>query len=89
MVGNNANHMTNYKENVMIVTKQFSNSFGKPIQLSRVQYQTRWIAHVTQAYDIFDDAGMTKLFNEIIVPKFEEAAGIAWDVHSLQGAEVE
>ena len=73
----------------MIVTKQFSNSFGKPIQLSRAEYVTKWVAHVTQAYDIFDDASMTKLFNEIIVPQVETAAGIAWDVHSLQGAEVE
>ena len=73
----------------MIVTKQFSNSFGKPIQLSRKQYQTKWIGHMCQAYDIFNDAGMDKIFNEIIMPKVEEAAGIAWDVHSLQGAVVE
>ena len=73
----------------MIVTKQFSNSFGKPIQLSRSQYVTKWVAHVSQAYDIFDDASMAKIFNEIIIPQVEIAAGIAWDVHSLQGMEVE
>ena len=73
----------------MIVTKQFSNSFGKPIQLSRKQYQTKWIGHVCQAYDIFNDAGMDKIFNDIIMPQVETAAGIAWDVHSLQGIEVE
>jgi hypothetical protein len=42
-----------------------------------------------QAYDIFIDASMDKIFTEIIMPKVDEAAGIAWDVHSLQGAEVE
>jgi hypothetical protein len=76
-------------EVIMIVTKQFSNSFGKPIQLSRKQYQTKWVGHMCQAYDIFIDASMDKIFTEIIMPKVEEAAGIAWDVHSLQGAEVE
>ncbi len=80
---------TNYKEKVVIVTKQFSNSFGKPIQLSRAEYVTKWTGHVCQAYDIFNDAGMDKIFNEIIMPQVETAAGIAWDVHSLQGAEVE
>ena len=73
----------------MIVTKQFSNSFGKPIQLSRSQYVTKWVAHVSQAYDTFNDASMAKIFNEIIMPQVEIAAGIAWDVHSLQGMEVE
>ena len=80
---------TNYKEKVVIVTKQFSNSFGKPIQLSRAEYVTKWASHVCQAYDIFNDAGMDKIFNEIIMPQVETAAGIAWDVHSLQGVEVE
>jgi len=73
----------------MIVTKQFSNSFGKPIQLSGAEYVTKWASHVCQAYDIFNDAGMDKIFNEIIIPQVETAAGIAWDVHSLQGVEVE
>ncbi len=37
--------------------------FYKPIQLSRAEYVTKWTGHVCQAYDIFNDAGMDKIFN--------------------------
>ena len=72
----------------MIVSKEFSNSFGKPMQLTRAQYVTKWAGHMCQGYDIFLDAGMGKIFTEIIMPNVERAAGIAWDVHTLQGAVV-
>lgn len=73
----------------MIVSKQFLNSFGKPIQLTRKQYITKWSGHMCQAYDIFLDAGMGEIFTDFIMPKIEEAAGIAWDVHTLDQAMVE
>lgn len=73
----------------MIVSKEFRNSFGTPIQLTRKQYITKWSGHMCQAYDIFLDAGMGKIFTDIIMPKVEEAAGIAWDVHTLNHAKIE
>ena len=73
----------------MIVSKEFSNSFGRPIQLTRAQFKTKWVGHMCQAYDIFLDAGMGDIFTDVIMPNVEQAAGIAWDVHTLQGAKVE
>jgi len=62
-------------------TKEFTNSFGKPIQLSRDEYIQRWIRHTTQLFDIFEDANMGEDFIKIQAAT-HRAAFKAWELHS-------
>jgi hypothetical protein len=61
-------------------TKEFLNSFGRPIQLTRDEYIQRWIRHTTQLFDIFEDASMSEDFIKVQAAT-HRAAFKAWEKH--------
>jgi len=60
------------------VTKEFTSFFGNPQQLSRKEYQKKWVDVTNQMFMMFHDADMNDEW--ITMQKnVEKASGIAWD----------
>ena len=60
------------------VTKEFTSFFGNPVQLTRKEYQKKWVDVTNQMFMMFHDADMNDEW--ITMQKnVEKASGIAWD----------
>ena len=60
--------------------KQFENSFGRPIQLTRDEYMQRWTRHTAQLFDIFNESNMDEDFSKIQAA-VHRAAFKSWENH--------
>jgi phage-related protein len=62
----------------MKATKEFTSFFGNPVQLTRKEYQERWIDQANKMFNLFFTADMNDEW--IIMHEYiKKASGIAWD----------